>query len=248
MQRTWKLLIACSMLAALFSSAGCGSGTDGDAEANAAATDDPSGQAGNGGAAQSGELGSTPLAASSSEPGAAAGSLRPAVVIETSLGKITVELDKEKAPTTVSEFLRRVESGYYDGTIFHKVWKGAVILGGSYTEDLTEKPAGPAIPNEADNGLNNERGTIAMAREPDVINSATAQFFINVKDNPNYDHQPGAQETLNPEDYGYCVFGRVAPESMDVVDKIADVEVEDTSDLERFPVQTVRIESVRKIR
>ena len=251
MQSTWTSLVACSIVIGLLSLAGCGSGGDGNAEANAAASSGAGGEAGGSGTGAAGDPAGASLSPSSFGPGlpaAGAASFPPAVLIETSLGNITVELDKEKAPVTVGEFLKYVDSGFYNGTIFHQVWKGAVILGGSFTEEGTEKPAGPAIPNEADNGLKNERGTIAMAREHDVINSATCQFFINVKDNPNYDHQPGAQESLNPEDYGYCVFGRVAPESMSVVDRIAEVEVHDSGDFERIPVQTVLIRSVRKIR
>lgn len=239
MPRTWKSVVACSMVGGLLSLAGCNSGGDGNAEANASA---PGANATVGAGEGTGSLGS-----GLSAPSPVA--LPPSVVIETSLGAITIELDKEKAPVTVSEFLKYVDSGFYDGTIFHQVWKGAVILGGSFTENLAQKPAGTPIPNEANNGLKNLRGTIAMAREPNVINSATCQFFINVKDNPNYDHQPGAQESLNAEDYGYCVFGRVAPESMAVVDQIADVEVRDASpDFERIPAQTVLIKSVRKVR
>ena len=247
MPRTWKSLVACSIVGGLLSLAGCGSDGDGNAEANAAA----GGAAGGSETAGAGEAAPGALATSSVGPGLTAPSpvsLPPTVVIETSLGDITIELDKEKAPVTVSEFLKYVDDGFYNGTIFHQVWKGAVILGGSFTEDRAAKPAGTAIPNEANNGLKNLRGTIAMAREPDVINSATCQFFINVKDNPNYDHQPGAQDSLNAEDYGYCVFGRVAPESMAVVEQIANVEVRDEPDFERIPAQTVLIKSVRKIR
>jgi len=249
MPRTWKSLVVCSMVGGLLSLAGCNSGDAGNAEANAAATGGESGgrQGANAGEGASGAVGAGSVGSGLSAPGPAAPP--PTVVIDTSLGPITIELDKEKAPITVNEFLKYVESGFYDGTIFHQVWKGAVILGGSFTEDLTEKAAGTPIRNEANNGLKNERGTIAMAREPDVINSATCQFFINVKDNPNYDHQPGAEQSLNAENYGYCVFGRVAPESMAVVDQIANVEVRDESpDFERIPVQTVLIKSVRKIR
>jgi len=252
MPRTWKSLVVCSMVGGLLSLAGCNSGSEGNAEANVAATGAAGGESGGSGGVGAGEdtpgaLGAGSVGSGLSDPAPAAPP--PTVVIDTSLGAITIELDKEKAPVTVNEFLKYVESGFYDGTIFHQVWKGAVILGGSFTEDLTEKPAGTPILNEATNGLKNLRGTIAMAREPNVINSATCQFFINVMDNPNYDYQPGAEQSLNAENYGYCVFGRVTEESMAVVDKIADVEVRDQPpDFERIPVQTVLIKSVRKVR
>jgi len=247
MPRTWKSLVACSIVGGLLSLAGCNSGGDGDAEANAAGGESGGSETAGAGEAAPGALAASSLGSGLSAPSPVA--LPPTVVVETSLGPITIELDKEKAPVTVSEFLKYVDSGFYDGTIFHQVWKGAVILGGSFTEDRAEKPAGTPIANEATNGLKNLRGTIAMAREPNVINSATCQFFINVKDNPNYDHQPGAQESLNAEDYGYCVFGRVATESLAVVDQIANVDVHDAPpDFERIPVQTVLIKSVRKVR
>jgi len=173
---------------------------------------------------------------------------KPVVVIETTMGNITVELDHEKAPRTVENFLEYVESGFYDQTIFHQVFPGAVVLGGVLTAELAPKKPNPAIYNEANNGLKNRRGTIAMFRDPNIIDSAKSQFFINAKDNPNYDHQPGAQKTLDNEEYGYCVFGQVREDSLSVVDKIADVEVKDTANLERTPVDTVLINTIRKIR
>jgi cyclophilin family peptidyl-prolyl cis-trans isomerase len=173
---------------------------------------------------------------------------QPTVLIETTMGDITVELDHEKAPRTVENFLEYVDNQFYDQTIFHQVFPGAVMLGGAFTQDMVAKDTNPPIYNEADNGLKNQRGTIAMFRDPGVINSATSQFFINAKDNPNYDHQPGAQATLDNEEYGYCVFGRVTDESLSVVDQIANVDVQDTADLERKPVLTVLIKTIRKVR
>ncbi len=142
---------------------------------------------------------------------------KPRVEIQTDLGRIVLELEPEKAPLTVDNFLRYVQQGYYDGTVFHQVFPGYVVLGGGYTPELKEKPSGVPVRNEADNGLRNLRGTVALARDPRVIDSGCCQFFINLADNPQLDHQ--GQE---PEKYGYCVFGRVI-EGMDVVDRIAQV-------------------------
>jgi peptidyl-prolyl cis-trans isomerase A (cyclophilin A) len=240
MHSTWKLIAACSALALMVSLGGCGSGNEGGTQAGNAAAD-AGGQAGTSAAGQG--------ASAAGSPGVAAATVPPTVVIETQMGNITIELDYEKAPITVENFLSYVEDGFYDGTIFHQVFPGAVILGGMFTADLTEKPAHPPVSNEAHNGLKNLRGTIAMARQYDVINSATCQFFINVKDNPNFDHKPEArQDYSNPEDYGYCVFGRVSEASMAVVDQIANVEVRVQGDFDSLPAQTVLIKSVRKLR
>ncbi|MBN2476772.1 MAG: peptidylprolyl isomerase [Pirellulales bacterium] len=159
------------------------------------------------------------------------------------MGNITVELDAERAPLTVDNFLSYVAKGHYDGTIFHQVYRDQGIVGGVYSVDMTEKPQDPAIYNEAYNGLKNLRGTLAMARQPDMIHSATCHFFINVADNPELDHR----DRNTPENYGYCVFGKVT-EGMDVVLQIAAVEVEDTELLDRTPVQKLVIKSVRQIR
>jgi cyclophilin family peptidyl-prolyl cis-trans isomerase len=138
-----------------------------------------------------------------------------AIVLDTTAGPITVELDRTKAPTTVDNFLKYVESGHFNGTIFHRVIPGFMIQGGGFAQDMQEKPTGRPIKNEAGNGLTNRRGTIAMARtsNPD---SATAQFFINLKDNTFLDRAQAQ------DGYGYTVFGRVT-DGMDVVDKIAAV-------------------------
>ncbi|MDY6848598.1 MAG: peptidylprolyl isomerase [Thermodesulfobacteriota bacterium] len=137
----------------------------------------------------------------------------PTVLIKTSLGDITLELDAEKAPITVENFLEYVRSGFYDGTIFHRVIDGFMIQGGGMTPDMKEKKSGKSIKNEADNGLTNQRGTIAMARTQ-VVDSATSQFFINVADNDFLNHR---DKTANG--YGYAVFGRVV-DGMDTVDAI----------------------------
>lgn len=140
----------------------------------------------------------------------------PEVKFETSLGAIVVELDQKKAPETVKNFLTYVREGHYDGTIFHRVIGGFMAQGGGYTIDFTQKPTHPPIKNEANNGLKNARGTIAMARTSDP-HSATAQFFINYKDNTFLDYQ-----NPNPQGWGYAVFGKVI-EGMDVVDKMATI-------------------------
>ena len=139
------------------------------------------------------------------------------VVIETSLGSITAELYPDKAPGTVSNFLTYVNDKFFDGTVFHRVIPNFMIQGGGFTAEFQQKGTKPAIKNEADNGLKNDRGTFAMARTP-VVDSATAQFFINLKDN----------DFLNFRDkstrgYGYTSFGKVV-DGMDVVDKIAAVK------------------------
>ncbi|MFY9399379.1 MAG: peptidylprolyl isomerase [Desulfomonilia bacterium] len=144
---------------------------------------------------------------------AEAGTKAPRVRLETSRGNIVLELDRAKAPKTVENFLALVESGFYDGTIFHRVIKGFMIQGGGLTEDMRQKPTGSPVPNEADNGLKNLRGTIAMARTQDP-HSAMSQFFINTVDNAFLDFKG---KTL--DGWGYCVFGRVV-EGMEVVDAI----------------------------
>ena len=139
------------------------------------------------------------------------------VLIKTNLGDMTVELYPDKSPKSVENFLAYVNSGFYDGTIFHRVIDNFMIQGGGFTRDLHQKPTKPAITNEAKNGLSNLRGTLAMARTGDP-NSATAQFFINVVDNPRLDFTSDA----NGATWGYAVFGKVVT-GLDVVDKIKAV-------------------------
>jgi len=137
------------------------------------------------------------------------------VKLQTTMGDIVIELDEEKAPVTVKNFLGYVERGFYEGTIFHRVISGFMIQGGGLTEDMQEKSTGAAIVNEASNGLKNDRGTIAMARTPNP-NSATSQFFISVVNNDFLNY-------TGPANPGYAVFGKVV-EGMDIVDKIAAVK------------------------
>ena len=138
-----------------------------------------------------------------------------AVVLSTNHGDITIELDAEKAPKTVDNFLAYVKSGHYDGTIFHRVIDGFMIQGGGFEPGMKQKESGEPIDNEAANGLANEKYTVAMARTNDP-HSATAQFFINVKDNSFLDY-------AGPDQWGYCVFGRVTA-GTDIVDEIRKVK------------------------
>jgi peptidyl-prolyl cis-trans isomerase B (cyclophilin B) len=137
----------------------------------------------------------------------------PRVTLETTKGNIVLDLDAAKAPKTVENFLQYVRSGHYDGTIFHRVIPGFMAQGGGFAPDMSQKPTRAPIQNEADNGLGNARGTIAMARTSDP-HSASAQFFINVSDNAGLNHSG-----KNPQGWGYAVFGKVV-EGMDVVDQI----------------------------
>lgn len=162
------------------------------------------------------------------------------VVIETSAGKIKVELDDAKAPVSVKNFLSYADKGYYDGTIFHRVIKGFMIQGGGFTPEITPKGGTDApIKNEAGNGLKNLRGTIAMARtsNPD---SATSQFFINTVDNAGLDRP-------NPDGYGYAVFGKVVG-GMEVVDKIGNAPTGMKNRFRDVPVETVIIKSVKRVK
>ncbi len=159
------------------------------------------------------------------------------VVLETSLGRVVLELDHEHAPLTVANFLQYVDSRHYDGTIFHQVVDDYIVLAGAFSPELQEKTAGVAIRNEADNGLKNTRGTIAMARESDRIDSSTCQFFINLADNPELDHRG-----RTAEEYGYCVFGRVV-EGLDVVEKIASVEEHSTDQFDHIPIEPIVIKT-----
>nr|WP_084517196.1 peptidylprolyl isomerase [Desulfatiglans anilini] len=159
------------------------------------------------------------------------------VVLKTSLGDIQIELFPEQAPISVQNFLTYVKTGFYNGTIFHRVIPGFMIQGGGMTPKMQEKPARPPIKNEADNGLKNTRGTLAMARTQ-IKDSATAQFFINLVDNDFLDH--------GERDFGYAVFGKVV-EGMDVVDKIAAVPTGSSGMHQDVPLKPVLIESAREM-
>ena len=161
----------------------------------------------------------------------------PVAVISTSMGDITVELFKDKAPVSVGNFLQYVTEGFYAGTIFHRVMPGFVIQGGGYTPEMAERGTRAPILNEATNGLKNTRGTLAMARTRQ-LRSATSQFYINVVHNSDFDHRGYA-----PADYGYAVFGRVLS-GMEVVDKIATTPTGSKDGHENVPVTPVIIKSI----
>jgi len=157
---------------------------------------------------------------------------------ETSLGDFTIELFEKEAPESVANFTRHIDDGFFDGTIFHRIVPGFVIQGGGFTEDMTQKKTKPPVKNEADNGLKNKRGTLSMARTND-INSATSQFFVNLKDNDFLDHSRG--------NFGYAVFAKVT-EGMDVIDKIAAVETGRKKGFDDVPVETVTMKSVKRVK
>ncbi|HEX6928791.1 MAG TPA: peptidylprolyl isomerase [Gammaproteobacteria bacterium] len=158
------------------------------------------------------------------------------VILDTSQGEIHVELYADKAPITVENFLKYVDDGFYDGTIFHRVIPDFMIQGGGFTADMSQKPTRDPIKNEADNGLSNEPYTLAMARTS-VVASATAQFFINVADNVFLDH--------GSRDFGYAVFGKVV-KGEDVVDAIAGVATGMQAGMRDVPKETVTITSARR--
>lgn len=157
------------------------------------------------------------------------------VTFKTNYGDFTLELFADKAPATVENFLSYVKDGFYDGTIFHRVIDGFMIQGGGFTEDMDQKATKAPIKNEANNGVSNEAGTIAMARTNDP-HSATAQFFINIKDNDFLNH---TSESVNG--WGYCAFGKVT-DGMDVVDKIKNVKTGSHGFHQDVPVEPVIIE------
>jgi peptidyl-prolyl cis-trans isomerase A (cyclophilin A) len=163
----------------------------------------------------------------------AAGKKNPQVVFKTSKGKMTIELFADRAPVTVRNFLAYVNSGFYNGTIFHRVIPGFVIQGGGFTTAMERKNTRPPIKNEADNGLRNRRYTLSMARTS-VVDSATSQFFINLRDNPALDHRPGS--------FGYAVFGRVV-KGQEVVDAIAGVPTGSRGHYRDVPLEPVVIEN-----
>ncbi|MGH8136049.1 MAG: peptidylprolyl isomerase [Steroidobacteraceae bacterium] len=157
---------------------------------------------------------------------------------ETSFGNFTVEIDAAAAPVSSENFLRYVDDGHFDATVFHRVIPGFMIQGGGFAADMTQKPTRKPIVNEARNGLRNRRGTLAMARTND-INSASAQFFVNLVDNEFLDHRPG--------NFGYAVFGRVV-EGMDVIDKIAAVKTGRRQGHDDMPVEPVVVTTARRVK
>lgn len=157
------------------------------------------------------------------------------VMLSTSAGNIELELNNQKAPISVNNFVAYVNNGFYNNTIFHRVIPGFMIQGGGFTTDMQQKPTQPPIKNEADNGLLNSRGTISMARTADK-DSATSQFFLNVADNAFLDH--------GQRDFGYAVFGKVV-KGMDVLDKIAQVQTQNVGPYQNVPVKPIVILSAK---
>ncbi len=161
------------------------------------------------------------------------------VILETTHGDIEIELYSDKAPATVENFLAYVRDGFYDGTIFHRVIKGFMIQGGGFNDQMMQKMTQDPIKNEADNKLPNDRGTLAMARTSDP-DSATAQFFINHKDNHFLNYS-----TSTTQGWGYCVFAKVV-NGMDVVDAIAGVSTTNSGGHADVPAETVKINAARE--
>lgn len=159
------------------------------------------------------------------------------ITLHTSAGDITLQLNDEKAPITAANFMKYVEEGFFDGTIFHRVIDGFMIQGGGFTEDMTQKTPGAAIKNEANNGLSNRKGTVAMARTSDP-HSATAQFFINVGDNTFLDFK-----AENSQGWGYCVFGEVV-EGIEIVEQIKGVATGNRGMHQDMPLEAIVINSV----
>jgi peptidyl-prolyl cis-trans isomerase B (cyclophilin B) len=162
------------------------------------------------------------------------------IKLHTNYGDITLELDSEKAPITVQNFIDYVKSGNYDSTIFHRVIDGFMIQGGGFEPGLVQKQTRAPIRNEAANGLKNDKYTVAMARTSDV-DSATAQFFINVADNDFLNHS-----SPTPQGFGYCVFGKVV-EGMDVVDKIKKVRTGNRGGHQNVPLENVLLEKAEVV-
>lgn len=162
----------------------------------------------------------------------------PTVVIETSVGNITAELYRDKAPLSVANFLSYVDDGFFSGTIFHRIIKGFMIQGGGLTPEMIRKETKPPITNEATNGLGNERGTLAMARTGEV-NSATAQFFVNTVNNRALNHRSTEQAQ-----FGYAVFGKVTA-GLDIVDQIENAETGTAGPFRDVPTTPIVINAIR---
>jgi peptidyl-prolyl cis-trans isomerase A (cyclophilin A) len=195
------------------------------------------------------------LAGAASAP-LAQGAAAPRVLLSTSAGDITIELNRDKAPKSVDNFIGYVKAGHYDGTVFHRVIDGFMIQGGGFTPDMSQKPTRAPIPLESSNGLPNDRGTVAMARTADP-NSATAQFFINVSDNQFLNYRKFEKDTELPTkgggtrtipagtvNDGYAVFGKVVA-GMEVVDKIKGVPTGSNGGHQNVPTQPVVIKSAK---
>ncbi|MBN2736144.1 MAG: peptidyl-prolyl cis-trans isomerase [Spirochaetales bacterium] len=157
------------------------------------------------------------------------------VKFETTLGEIIIEMYPDKAPATVENFIKYVEQGFFDGTIFHRVIPGFVVQGGGFLPGLERKETMAPVKNEADNGLKNLRGTISMARTSDV-NSATSQFFLNLVDNSNLDFV-----SKTPQGYGYCVFGKII-KGLEIIDEIAKIKTSSVGYYQDVPTKDIMID------
>lgn len=165
----------------------------------------------------------------------------PKVLLDTSKGEVVIELYPDKAPDTVKNFLNYVDTKFFDGTIFHRVIPNFMIQGGGFTDDMKQKPTQTPIKNEADTGINNDRGTIAMARTGDP-HSATGQFFINTVDNDFLNHK-----NKTPQGWGYAAFGKVI-KGMDTVDAISAVKTSNRGSYQDVPVEAVVIKSAKRLK
>jgi cyclophilin family peptidyl-prolyl cis-trans isomerase len=230
----WKPFVACLSLLLFVAAGGCRNGETKDGDGK-----NPSASAGDGTKKADPAEGAAPA---SSTPKANPDLDHPIVEIETSKGTITVELDRKNAVNTVDNFLNYVKDNFYSRTIIHQVFKDQAILAGGYDTNMAAKTGRNTVFNEAANNLKNLRGTIAMSRWPDAIDSATSQFFINVADNKALDYKD-----RTPQGYGYCVFGKVT-KGMEVVDAINAAELRDTTTLERTPAVPIIVMSIRRIR
>lgn len=166
----------------------------------------------------------------------------PEVVLETTLGPITLKLNAEKAPLTVGNFLNYVDRGHYNGTIVHEVHKNFIALLGGFTDDLKERSGDFPIRNEAANGLENKRYTVAMARLPDSIDSATTHFFINLNDNKNLDHSG-----KEADKFGFCVFGEVIA-GREIVDQLNTIATSSKKDFSALPAATIAVQKAKRIK
>jgi len=234
---------------------GCGSGVKADSQS--AGTQSPAGPPDTAAT-------SAPVATAAKSKPAPPKAVDPVVVLHTSAGDIHVLLFREKAPQTVDNFLKNyAERQFYDGTIFHHVEAGSMIIGGGYTADLAPKETRSPIFNESQNRLLNKRGMVAMIRDPGNAHSATSQFFINLADNPLLDCQADLAQLTYPTDtspgaspadtgqieqaWGYCVFGQVIA-GLDVIDRIGQTQVAAEGDFSKLPVERVAIQSIQRIR
>ena len=181
-------------------------------------------------------LGLVSAAAASAAQAADAAAAQPKVEFTTTLGNFIVQIDPARAPKTVANFLDYVKSGFYKGTIFHRVIPGFMVQGGGFTPNMQQKPTRAPIPLESQNGLRNLRGTIAMASTSDP-NSATSQFFVNVADNASLDYP-------KPDGYGYAVFGKIVS-GMDVIDKIVAAPTKNEGPFQNVPVKPIVIEDAK---